>query len=122
MFNDNVRYLGILDDPVTLAPASIHERAHVLVIRDLTEAKAVLEGFYVSGDSAFARDLSLKNQGHLVPGGTSREARLTLYRVDCKILDGGPAREWEGLIEAGDPYPEYVLSIGPRGGIRQERA
>lgn len=122
MFNEDVRYLGVIDDPVHLAPASIHEAGHVLPVLTLERGEVILDGVRRNGQGYSPWHLTLDAKDSLAFGQPlSDQATLTLYRVDCKLLDGGPRRAWEKLIEDGDPYPDYIISVGPRGGIKRER-
>jgi hypothetical protein len=127
MHNYSIRYLGVVDDP-SLAPGSIHELDHVLAFRSLEDAGLAAELFYLRGSSRLAFPAKVEKNSDLYGGvdygfQLSRSLTITLYRVDCKVLDDGPRFAWEDLISGslGDPYPNYQITIGPRGGIVRTR-
>lgn len=120
MRNYDVRYLGILDGP-SLAPASIHEPSHVMTIRSLAVAEGLIERAYLTGELGRWHTLGATTlDAQPLDSVLADRYTLTLYRVTCRILDGGPRAAWQAIIEDGDPYPDYVVKVGPRGGISVE--
>lgn len=121
MNNYDVRYLGVLDGP-NLAPGSIHEESHVIAIRSLEVAEGLIDRARLTGElgrwsSLGATTLDAQPLDSVLPD----RYRLTLYRVTCRVLDGGPRAAWEAITKDGDPYPDYIVEVGERGGIRTER-
>ena len=130
-----MRYFGILNG-TNLAPAGIHDRGSVLVLESLQHAQYHLQGA-ISGSSFGlrywgARNLDGEYPGD-IPGGSGDDSTLMLYTMPERVIwmTNDPrhpfraetdAELWQRLTDNGDPYPDYVLSVGPRGGIRTERA
>lgn len=117
-----IRWFGVLNDP-SLAPSGIQSDrgANVIVIASLKDAGLILQGvLHMSRPDYWAPANDLDGERH---GDTPylNEPWLTLWPADT---DTDHAVEyWTEQYEHNrDPYPEYVLSIGPRGGIKRERA
>lgn len=115
-----IRYLGVLDDPGHLAPGSIYDPTHVYSIRSLDEAETILHQIYHSGETYLLRDMHGESKPGLF-GASGEDLTLTLYSLaDPWQLAAGPWVAWQDMV-LRDPYPDYQISIGPRGGIKRER-
>lgn len=119
------RYLAVLDGP-NLAPSDFTEASHIVPLASLAEAEHYLTASVNGYVSRWLTDkfvnLAGQDTGEF-PGGLSVDAALTLYRLGTTAHNLDTARMLHDLIvDAVDPYPDYVLSVGPRGGIKRERA
>lgn len=120
-----IRYFGVLND-ANLAPSGIlYDRgANIIVIESLRHAELILDGTMVHGDpSRWVAANDLDGEPH---GRTPALSAPTLTLWHAETDTERAAEYWtdfygpRGIVT--DPYPEYVLSVGPRGGIKRERA
>lgn len=124
--SSKIRYFGVLND-ANLAPSSVADSrgANVIVIASLKDAALILEGAVVyDNPSRWVPANDLDGEPHGRTPALSAPT-LTLWHADTEPEHA--AEYWADTysIDGGsvtDPYPEYVLSIGPRGGIKRERA
>lgn len=112
------QYLGVLDGG-HLAPSHVRDADQVLCIPSLAAAADILRA--ADSDALrFSPYLNPLTPGSSwgLPAGLGEDARLTLWRVDTR------GRGWIGahaeVAASDDPYPDVILSFGPRGGIRRE--
>ena len=123
-------FAAVFDHLSVAAPGSIHEPNHVLIFPTIRAARAALE-CYASGwgMDAVSVDGDRAAYGSAPWGDDSGDGgpRLTLYSLDSTpattddpdpdaVVDRIRAA-WLAMLEQGDPYPDRILSVGPRGGI-----
>jgi hypothetical protein len=120
-----LKYFGVLTGS-SLAPAGIHDRESVLQFDSLDHARRHLACAHVGANTAMyvngAKTLDGEYPGD-IPGGAGEGAALTLWTVPnrgaARVFDGADANDLWGILTADpDPYPDYQLEVGPRGGIR----
>jgi len=120
-----IRWFGVLND-TSLAPSGINSDrgANVIVIASLTDAELILEGAWRHSDpSRYAVAADLDGVPHGATPAMSDEITLTLWAADTDTEPDHAVDYWTEHYEHNtDPYPDCVLSIGPRGGIKRERA
>lgn len=131
-----IRYLGVLDGGA-LATGNVREPSHVLMIESLGTARATLTEAANSGRIYSALALDTGALPLPIPGGLGEGAQLTLWRLphtypyrhrvatdsteratDAELANAG----WRSLVAAVDPYPDFILTLGARGGVHTERA
>jgi hypothetical protein len=106
-----IRYLGVLDG-ANLATGNVREREHIILLESLDGGRPLP-----------------------IPGGLGDDAQLTLWVLpivspltnDADVMRWATTEErteraWQSIADDPDPYPDYILTLGPRGGVRTEWA
>lgn len=114
-----IRYLGVLDGG-NLATGNIRDRSHVLTFEALGNARAALREADAGSGQIYSA-LQLDGSRPLpIPGGIGEDAQLTLWRI-APVYSEDVLMEWRLIANDPDPYPDFILTLGPRGGVKLER-
>lgn len=128
-----IRYLGVLDS-ANLATGNVREREQIILLESLDAARETLR-MAADGRNIYTAERLDGGRPLPIPGGLGDDAQLTLWVLpvvspltnDAGVTRWATAEErteraWQSIADDADPYPDYILTLGPRGGVRTERA